>query len=195
VAVAVLLLALVGLVARDVFDTVTAQPASTAAAPSSTPTPQDQPKGLLPSPPVWLAIPKLGVHSSLVPLGLNPDGSVQVPSLDDPMQAGWYSYGPTPGEVGPAVLLGHVDGYQRAGVFYRLRQLAPGDEVLVTRKDGARVAFRVRRVDVVPKPSFPTQAVYGNTTVPELRLVTCGGPFDRAAASYQDNVIVYAAME
>ncbi|GDY29158.1 hypothetical protein GTS_07910 [Gandjariella thermophila] len=192
-----MLLALVGLVARDVFDTVTAEPAPApaVAAPAPVPTGQEEPRGLLPSPPVLLEIPKIGVHSSLIPLGLNPDGSMQVPPLDDPMQAGWYSYGPTPGEVGPAVLVGHVDGYTRAGVFYRLRQLAPGDEILVTRKDGARVVFRVRSVERVPKDSFPTQAVFGNTTGPELRLITCGGRFDRRAASYRDNIIAYAVME
>jgi hypothetical protein len=196
VAVAVLLLALVGLVTKDVLGTVAGQPGPAPAFPvASGPVGPDQPRGLLPSPPVSLDIPKIGVHSSLIPLGLKSDGSMEVPPLNNPMQAGWYSYGPTPGEVGPAVLVGHVDGYTREGVFFRLHQLVPGDAVVVTRRDGARVVFRVRRVDLVSKGAFPTQAVYGNTTGPELRLITCGGSFDRSAASYRDNVIAYASME
>jgi sortase (surface protein transpeptidase) len=140
-------------------------------------------------------IPKIGAHSSLVPLGLNPDNTVQVPPVSTPMQAGWYSYGPTPGETGPAVILGHVDGMKQAGIFYRLRELASGDRVSVSRRDGSTARFVVTRVDRVSKDAFPTDAVYGNTAGPELRLITCGGDFDHTAHNYRDNVIVYAGLE
>ena len=144
--------------------------------------------------PVAVRIPKIGAQSSLVQLGLNPDGSVQVPPVSDPMQAGWYAGGVAPGEVGPAVLLGHVDGDQREGIFFRLHELAPGDDVFVTRKDGVVLHFTVTAKTEVPKDAFPTEAVYGKTATPELRLITCGGSFDAAAHSYVDNIVVYATL-
>lgn len=144
------------------------------------------------SAPVSLSIPKLGVSSTLVPLGLNSDGSVQVPPVSTPMQAGWYDNGPTPGEIGPAILLGHVDGDRHQGVFYTLHELAAGDGVSVTRQDGTTARFTVTKVDQVPKSAFPTNAVYGDTPDAELRLITCGGSFDAAAHSYRDNIVVYA---
>lgn len=150
--------------------------------------------GLAKSEPVSVDIPKIGARSSLVPLGLNPDNTVQVPPVTEPLQAGWYSYGPTPGEVGPAVILGHVDGNKQKGIFFRLKEMAPGDKVAVARKDGSTANFVVTKVDRVPKDTFPTDAVYGDTVGPELRLITCGGSFDREAHSYRDNVIVFAAL-
>ncbi|GAA4541165.1 class F sortase [Amycolatopsis samaneae] len=150
--------------------------------------------GMAKSAPVSLDIPKIAARSSLVPLGLNPDSTVQVPPVETPLQAGWYENGPTPGELGPAVILGHVDGNKQAGIFYRLRELKPGDEVSVARKDGTTARFAVTKVDQVPKDHFPTDAVYGDTAGPELRLITCGGAFDRSAHSYLDNIIVYAHL-
>ncbi|HKS47938.1 MAG TPA: class F sortase [Amycolatopsis sp.] len=139
-------------------------------------------------------IPKIDARSSLVSLSLNPDQTVEVPPVSAPMQAGWYSYGPAPGEPGPAVILGHVDGDHQKGIFFRLKELVPGDQVSVSRKDGSTVRFVVTKVDQVGKDSFPTEGVYGDTAGPELRLITCGGSFDRAAHSYRDNIIVYAAL-
>jgi sortase (surface protein transpeptidase) len=150
--------------------------------------------GMAKSEPVSVDVPKIGVHSSLISLGLNADNSIQVPPVTQPMQAGWYSYGPTPGETGPAVVLGHVDGNKQKGVFYRLRELIPGDQIFVARKDGSTARFVVTKVDQVSKDSFPTDAVYGDTANPELRLISCGGSFDHAAHSYLDNVIVYATL-
>lgn len=144
--------------------------------------------------PTGLWVPRIEARSSLVSLGLNKDGTVEVPPLTRPMQAGWYSFGPTPGEVGPAVILGHVDGYHRPGVFYRLHELAPGDIVSISRTDRSVIRFVVRRVAQISKTRFPTDSVYGDTPGPELRLITCGGRFDRAAHSYVDNIIVYAAL-
>jgi len=163
-------------------------PAAVSAAPSAA-------SAALPkSDPVSLDIPKIDAHSSLVPLGLNPDNSVQVPPVNTPMQAGWYENGPTPGEIGPAVLLGHVDGNKHKGIFYRLKEMRPGDDVNVARRDGSTAHFVVTKVDQVPKNGFPTDAVYGNTPDAELRLITCGGAFDRAEHSYVDNIIVYARL-
>ncbi|MGW5740529.1 class F sortase [Amycolatopsis sp. NPDC003861] len=142
-----------------------------------------------------MAIPRIGAQSTLVPLGLNPDGTLEVPPVSRPMQAGWYALGPTPGENGPAVIVGHVDGNRQKGVFYRLRELVPGDPVLVARKDGTTLTFVVSRVDKVDKDEFPSDAVYGDTPDPQLRLITCGGSFDRTVHSYRDNIIAYAKLK
>jgi sortase (surface protein transpeptidase) len=146
------------------------------------------------SDPVSLDIPSIGAHSSLVPLGLNADNTVQVPPVSTPLQAGWYKFGPTPGETGPAVVLGHVDGDKHKGIFYRLKEMKPGDDVAIARQDGTTARFKVTKVDEVPKDVFPSDAVYGDTAGPELRLITCGGVFDRSAHSYVDNIIVYAGL-
>jgi sortase (surface protein transpeptidase) len=147
------------------------------------------------STPSQVDIPKIEASSSLIELGLNPDETVQVPPIDKPMQAGWYHLGASPGEVGPAVLLGHVDGNSQPGIFYRLKELQPGDEIKVHRADGKTAIFNVSRTQQVPKPEFPSDAVYGDTQVPELRLITCGGEYDAAKRSYRDNIIVYAVIK
>jgi len=95
---------------------------------------------------------------------------------------------------GPAVVLGHVDGNRQKGIFYRLKELTPGDRISVSRKDGSTAVFVVRKVDQVDKDAFPENLVYGNTSDAELRLITCGGSFDRTAHSYVDNVIVFAEL-
>jgi sortase (surface protein transpeptidase) len=145
--------------------------------------------------PVRVRIPRIGADSSLTPLSLNADETIQVPPVSTPMQAGWYVNGPTPGETGPAIILGHVDGNKHAGIFHRLREMKAGEEVLVDREDGTVLRFVVSKVDQTPKDRFPTEAVYGDTEGPELRLITCGGAFDRAAHNYLDNIIVYAVLQ
>ncbi|NIJ14407.1 hypothetical protein FHU38_004808 [Saccharomonospora amisosensis] len=150
--------------------------------------------GLPRSEPAWLDVPAIDAHSSLVPLGLNPDRTVAVPPVHEPMQAGWYRYSPTPGERGPAVILGHVNGDGRDGIFVRLRELERGDEIRVGREDGTVARFTVKRMAQVPKDRFPTDDVYGDTAGPELRLITCGGPFDETAHSYRDNIIAFATF-
>jgi sortase (surface protein transpeptidase) len=140
--------------------------------------------------PVRLKIPALGVDTAVPVIGLDAAGALVPP--DDVAVAGWYGGGPAPGEVGPAVVAGHVDSVSGPGVFFRLRQLAPGSRVLVTRADGSVVRFAVTRVERYAKTAFPTAEVYRPTAGAELRLVTCGGAFDRAARSYVDNVVVYA---
>ncbi|ONI85885.1 class F sortase [Actinosynnema sp. ALI-1.44] len=146
------------------------------------------------STPTEISIPKIGARSSLVPLGLNADQTIQVPPVDQPMQAGWYDKAPTPGEAGPAVILGHVDGNKKPGIFYRLKELAVGDEIAVSRQDGKTAQFKVTHVEQIAKREFPTDKVYGDTHGSELRLITCGGQFDHAAHSYKDNIIVYATL-
>ncbi len=146
------------------------------------------------APPSEIDIPRIGARSSLVELGLNADQTVEVPPVDTPLQAGWFTGAPRRGAVGPAVVLGHVNGGGEAGIFARLHELTAGDEVLVHRTDGTTARFTVTRVDQVAKEHFPTEEVYGDTEGPELRLITCGGSFDRDADSYRDNVIVYASI-
>lgn len=155
---------------------------------------QDAVAELPKSDPVSIDIPKIGAHSSLIPLGLNPDNTIEVPPVTTPLQAGWYTYAPTPGETGPAVVLGHVDGNHQRGIFFRLKELAAGDRVSIARKDGTTAVFEVTKVHQVPKKDFEGEGVYDDTAGPELRLITCGGVFDRSAHNYVDNVVVYARL-
>jgi sortase (surface protein transpeptidase) len=141
--------------------------------------------------PVRLRIPALHVTSSLLRLGLAEDGTIETPGPAD--IAGWYKDGPRPGQPGPAVILGHVDSRATGpGVFFNLYRLKRGAAVLVDRADGSTVTFRVTKVSRVSKTRFPTDLVYTPTLQSALRLVTCGGSFDKTKRSYRDNVIVYA---
>lgn len=158
-------------------------------------TPATAPQGLARSVPVQVDVPRIGAHSSLVPLGVNADRTVQVPPVSRPLQAGWYTEGPTPGEVGPSVILGHIDGHHQKGIFWRLHELHAGDRISVRRQDGGTLSFTVYRVDQVAKKAFPTDAVYGDTARPELRLITCGGAYDPQHHGYLDNVLVFAALD
>jgi hypothetical protein len=142
--------------------------------------------------PTTIRIPGIGVEASMIPLGLRGDGTIEVP--DDFDQTGWWVDGPEPGETGPAVVLGHVDSRQGPAVFFELRDLQPGEAVHIDRMDGSTVTYVVDRVERHPKTDFPTEAVYGPTTEPVLRLVTCGGSFDRSRRSYDDNIIVFAHL-
>jgi sortase (surface protein transpeptidase) len=125
-------------------------------------------------------------------LGVNADGSVQVP--DNIVQPGWFRLGPTPGQLGSAVILGHVDNYTGPGVFFELRTLAAGDRVDVTLTDGAIVQFAVNSVAMYSKPNFPADRVYASHGSSALQLVTCGGTFDHQTGSYLSNVVVYSSL-
>ncbi|MGY1842175.1 class F sortase [Modestobacter sp. SYSU DS0875] len=140
--------------------------------------------------PVRLRVPAIGVDSPLPAIGVDGDGALVPPT--DVTEAGWFAAGPAPGQPGPAVLAGHVDDRTGPAVFFRLEELTAGDEVLVDRADGSQVAFTVTRVAAYPKTDFATAEVYGPTADPQLRLITCGGDFDRDRRSYTDNVVVYA---
>ena len=143
------------------------------------------------SSPVRLQIGAIGVDSTLMDLGLRADGSMGVPP--DAFPAGWYTGGPTPGELGPAIIAGHVD-WNGQGVFYRLRDLKPGDQVTITRTDGSKPVFRVTRVSQFPKDQFPTKLVYGNIDHAGLRLITCGGSYNSRTRHYEDNLVAFADL-
>jgi len=143
--------------------------------------------------PVRLRIPAGHIDTELIRLGLMPDGTIDVLPLPYDV-AGWYEEGPRPGQPGPAVILGHVDSKEDGpAVFFNLKTLSMGADVYVDRADGTTVKFRVTSRSQVPKTLFPTDLVYGPTLEASLRLVTCGGSFDRSTRNYRDNVIVYAA--
>jgi hypothetical protein len=143
--------------------------------------------------PVRLRIPAIGVDAPVGRLGLNADGTIQVPS--DPGQAGWYRNGPAPGEQGPAVIIGHVDWYTGPAVFYRLSSLRGGSDLVVSLEDGTSVTFSVQRVATFPVSAFPTDQVYGATPDAELRLITCGGAFSLSEGRYLSNVVVFATLK
>jgi sortase (surface protein transpeptidase) len=163
-------------------------PESTAGKPAGTP-------GVKPaarSVPVTLSIPAIGVNVPLSELGLNPDDTVEVPT--NFQEPGWYEFGPSPGQLGSSVILGHVDSYQGPAVFFQLRTLQPGDQVDVTLADGVTAHFVVRQVAMYPKTNFPTLAVYGSHGYSALQLVTCGGVFDSQTGHYLSNVVVYTSL-
>ncbi|QTE30165.1 class F sortase [Pengzhenrongella sicca] len=146
------------------------------------------------SAPVALDIPSIGVHSTtLVPLSVGADGVLPAPT--DFATPGWYTGGPNPGQFGPAVIAGHVDGPGGPAVFYRLGELTPGAQVQVTRQDGSVATFTIDSVESYAKAEFPTSRVYGNTTNrAELRLITCGGAFDESTGHYVDNIIAFGHL-
>ncbi|MEO6702067.1 MAG: class F sortase [Jatrophihabitantaceae bacterium] len=144
------------------------------------------------SPPVRLTIAAIGVDTSLQSLGLLSDGSLQPPTRWD--VAGWYARGVLPGNVGPAVIAGHVDSTSGPAVFFRLRELRVGDQLVVRRQDGTRASFEVDDVHAYSKAQFPTSAVYGPAAEPVLRLITCTGDFDPNAGSYLQNLVVSAHL-
>lgn len=146
------------------------------------------------SPPVRIEIPVLGVNAPVMRLGLNADGSVQVPPLDNHNLAGWYTGSVTPGQVGASVLLGHVDSWSGGSVFFKIKTLHRGALVDVIRADGSTAVFTVLGLQKAAKVAFPTDSVYGNPGYPALRLITCGGPFNSATGEYLDNIIVYAQL-
>ena len=144
------------------------------------------------SAPTAVRIPALGVTSDVMELGLQRDGAMEVPPGAYPV--GWYDRSPTPGQLGPAVLAGHVDWDGEPGAFAGLDELLPGDTVEVDRADGTTAVFLVDRVEEHAKDAFPGDAVYGDLDHAGLRLVTCGGAFDQETGDYLDNVIVFAQL-
>jgi hypothetical protein len=145
--------------------------------------------------PVSMDIPAIGVSSELLHLGLNPDGTIQVPSLvTSADEAAWYEYSATPGQIGASVIEGHVDSYQGPAVFFRLGALRPGDTIEVTLADGVTAIFRVTGVREYLKSNFPARAIYGATDYAALRLITCGGVFDYTTGHYLSSTIVFASL-
>jgi len=142
--------------------------------------------------PVSLSIPSIGVRTRLIHLGVNRDGTLQVPSST--AVAGWYTGSPRPGMVGSAIIAGHVDSRTGPGIFFWLRTLRPGDRIYVGRADGTMAVFTVTRISKFAKDHFPTAAVYGPVPDSELRVITCGGIFDRSLGRYLSNVVVFARL-
>lgn len=141
--------------------------------------------------PVRVEVPSAGISSALV--GLTLEGGM-LPAPDGFDVAGWWTQGVRPGEVGPAVLVGHVDSKKGPAVFYQLEELDVGDDVVVVRSDSSEVRFQVTRVLEADKDEFPTQEVYGPTPARELRLITCSGAFDRSVGHYEENLVVFARV-
>ena len=142
--------------------------------------------------PTWLSIPSLAIRTRLIHLGVKRDGTLQVPSSTT--VAGWYTGSPRPGTVGSAIIAGHVDSRTGPGIFFWLRTLHRGNRIYVGRADGTMAVFTVTKVRKVAKDKFPTAAVYGPVPDSELRLITCGGVFDRSLGSYLSNVVVFARL-
>ncbi|WP_228180818.1 class F sortase [Streptomyces anulatus] len=143
--------------------------------------------------PAHVSIPSIGVRSALMRLGLNADGTVEVPPAEKGMTAGWYTGGSAPGAPGPAVLIGHNDTRFGRAVFHDLKKIRAGAEVLVRDAAGKTLRFTVTGKETVDKKAFPTEKVYGPTKNSTLRLITCDGEFD-AEGHPVDNLIVYGAL-
>lgn len=182
--------------------TAAPRPSGTATAPSSSatqkpqPTRAPKPELLKRSTPVHLDISSIDVDTPLIKVGLRSDGTIGVPPLDPDSPAGWYKRGPSPGEQGPAVLLGHVTALNEEGpaVFFKLGDLRKHDEISVTRADGQVAVFTVTRIVQVAKTDFSSADTYGNTEGSELRVITCGGTFNKATGRHHDNIIVHAEL-
>jgi Sortase domain len=145
--------------------------------------------------PVSVNIPAIGVHSKLLHLGVNSDGTMQVPSLTTSAdEAAWYEYSATPGQIGASVIEGHVDSIHGPAVFFRLGALHPGDAVDVTLADGVTAIFRVTGVREYLKSNFPAKSIYGAAGYAALRLITCGGAFDYATGHYLSSTVVFASL-
>ena len=145
------------------------------------------------SEPTRLRIPKIDIDTTfVVPLGLAPSGEVAVPDSDT--EVGWYQYSPTPGELGPSVVLGHVDSYTGPAIFFYLGQLEPGDDVYIDRADGSTAHFIVEELERPKQSEFPTAKVYGNLNYAGLRLITCSGLYERGKQRYTHNLVVYARL-
>ncbi|MFI5929293.1 class F sortase [Micromonospora sp. NPDC051543] len=146
------------------------------------------------SPPTTLAIDTIDLRAPLHDVGIAPDGTIAVPDVARAQEAGWYDQGPTPGQYGPAVIVGHVDTTTGPAVFHRLRELRSGDRVDITRADGRVAVFEVDSVERFSKDRLPVDEVYGDFSRPSLRLITCGGRWVGGETGYSDNLVVFASL-
>jgi len=161
--------------------------------PDAKPPPREFPV-LEPSRPTRIAIPAIRVDAPIHDVGLARDGTIEVPAVTRPNEAGWYDESPTPGQFGPAVVVGHVDTKTGPAVFAKLADLEPGDRVEVTRRDRSVAVFEVNSVEQFDKGALPADRVYGDFSRPGLRLITCGGRWVGGSTGYQDNVVVFASL-
>lgn len=146
------------------------------------------------SPPTDLSIGKLDLRAPVHRVGIAPDGSIAVPDVERAGEVGWYDQGPTPGQYGPAVLVGHVDTTSGPAVFHGLRELDDGDRIEVTREDRSVAVFEVTSIERYGKEKLPVEDVYGDFSRPNLRLITCGGRWVGGETGYADNLVVYASL-
>ncbi|MGF1426842.1 class F sortase, partial [Kitasatospora sp. LaBMicrA B282] len=167
-----------------------------AASPTATPSPaRTVPALVVPDAhPVRLSIPSIGVNAPFTGLGLDPTGVINPPPADDTNLVGWYQGGTVPGNRGPAIVLGHVDTRTSPAVFWGLSSVTPGTTVDIARDDSVTATFTVDSVEVFPKDQFPDNRVYGKTADAQLRLITCGGAYDRQRGDYTANVVVFAHL-
>ncbi|WP_446037944.1 class F sortase [Streptomyces sp. SID1121] len=155
--------------------------------------PRRPPRPLPPSPAVRLAVPALTIEAPVIQVGLDPQGHLGTPPLERPREVGWYRGGPTPGEAGNALIVGHRDTRTGPAIFLNLNALRPGDLVNIARADRRTAVFSVDAVKTYRKDKFPDQEVYGRTGRPELRLLTCGGNFEKKTG-YAANIVVFAHL-
>ncbi len=158
------------------------------------PAPRDRPDAVAGVTAARIEIPSIGVDSTLEQLALDP-GTGELTPPEEWLAAGWYRDGTVPGQVGPAVIAGHVDSITAPAVFARLGELTPGDRISVTLSTGEVTTFSVDSSTTAPKDAFPTDLVYGQTPTAQLRLITCDGVFDDGTGHYLDNLIVFASLE
>jgi hypothetical protein len=190
-------LAIVLIASGEISQTRVDVSASSILSPSPLPvsrlSPTSNPKKLMMarSNPTRIWIPSIGINSPLMKLGLLKDRSLQVPPQGFP--AGWYTGSPTPGEIGPSIIAGHID-WKGPGVFYHLDQIRIGDKIMIDRSDGTTASFIVTKIAAYSKNRFPTEVVYGNLNYPGLRLITCGGNFDSRLHEYVNDLVVFATL-
>jgi hypothetical protein len=181
------------LVGQQKVTAVTTQPTEQPPAPTpTTAIPVAQPTYLASSQPTRLAIPAIGVDTELTTVTLDSNGVLQPPDRFD--IAGWYDKSPTPGELGPSVIVGHVDSLEGPAVFFYVKTLQPGQIITATRADGTSANFTVEKVALYDQDNFPTQEVYGNIDHAGLRIITCGGAFNPFTGKYEQNTVVYARL-
>ena len=165
---------------------------STSAIPQRVQTESKHKSGSLPrSEPRKIRIAAIAIDTATVAVGRQADDSIAVPP---PNVTGWYSQGPTPGETGPAIIVGHLDSTKGPAIFWRLSELQPGQIVEIDRADGKTAKFKIDAVKQFPQAGFPTKEVYGNTNTAQLRLITCAGTFDRATRQYSHNLVVFTSL-
>ncbi|MCF6472788.1 class F sortase [Nonomuraea sp. MG754425] len=169
-------------------------PPPLAAVPAVPSIPKSKAKGKSAPTPTRVKIPKIKVNAPIGSVTVNKKGVLGTPPLSKPNRTGWYKLSPVPGETGPAIINGHVSTRSGPAVFDRLRELAKGDQIYVYRSDGKVTRFTVSGIEQTSKTAFPTKRVYGNTGDSQLRLITCGGVYNKTTHHYTDNIVVYATL-
>ncbi|MFJ3336067.1 class F sortase [Streptomyces sp. NPDC086766] len=161
----------------------------------ATPPPPTDDGSLSRSEPTRLSIPSIGVNAPFTKLNIGPSGQLQAPPPNNTNLVGWFEGGVSPGERGASIVVGHLDTKIGRAVFADLDTLQHGSLVKITRADGVTARFKVDSVQVFSKANFPNDKVYADTPTPELRLITCGGAYNRTVRDYEDNVVVFAHLD